>query len=395
MALVAMRRAGEVDELPRLADAVLAVSLAVAGQLDLRYDIDNSTPYGSPFAVSVVVAVATLSLAWRRRWPFATLCVVAGAVAVPQLFGTLTFTLWGHFVPLLVAAYTVARWCDGRTALIGAVVVAAAITIVMVRVPAAGSDGNIPFAIVPTAVLMIAGRVLRQRAERAHELADRARRLESDHDAEVAAALAAERSRIARELHDVVAHCVSVMVVQAGVSEAFLEGSPERAREPLRAVQETGQLAIAELTRMLGLLRRGPGDATNLLLPQPGVAELPELVERLRASGLHIRLSTVGDVQPLPPGVDLTVCRIVQEALTNTLKHAGPGSEACVELRYGPRSVEIEVIDNGTVTGPPLAGGHGLIGMAERVSIFNGSLEAGLRPESGFRVFVTLPLEGR
>ena len=317
-----------------------------------------------------------------------------GAIAVPELFGALTFTLWGHFVPLLVAAYTVARWCNGRLALIGALIVGAAIAVVMVQAPATSSAGNIPFAIVPAAGLMIAGRVLQQRQERARELADRAHRLETDREAEVAAALAAERSRIARELHDVVAHCVSVMVVQAGVSEAFLDGSPERAREPLQAVQETGHQAIAELTRMLGLLREGSGDAPYRLAPQPGVAQLPDLVERLTASGLYVELGTVGDAQPLPPGVDLTVFRIVQEALTNALKHADPGAEARVELRYLPRAVEIEVTDNGTTTSAPTAGGHGLIGMAERVSVFGGSLQTGVRPEGGFRVFVTLPVEG-
>jgi signal transduction histidine kinase len=392
------RDLGEVGDAPRLPDAALAVALAVAGQLDLRFNLDNSTHYGSGFATAVVVAVATLGLAWRRRWPFPTLCVVAGAIAVPELFGALTFTLWGHFVPLLVAAYTVARWCSGRLALTGAVMVGATIALVMVRVPATLSAGNIPFAVVPAVGLMVAGRVLQQRQERARQLADRATRLEADHEAELAAALAAERSRIARELHDVVAHCVSVMVVQAGVSEALLDDAPERAREPLRAVQETGHQAIGELTRMLGLLREGSPDSTYQLTPQPGVAQLTELVDRLESSGLAVRLATAGDARPLPPGLDLTVFRIVQEALTNTLKHAGPGAEAYVELRYLPRSIEIEVTDTGTT--PTLAaaggrGGHGLVGMAERASVFGGSLQAGARPEGGFRVFVTLPLEGR
>lgn len=394
-ALTAMGGARDVEGAPRLPDMVLAVVLVVAAQLDLRYNLDNSTHYGSGFAAAVVVAVATLSLAWRRRWPFAVLCLVAGAIALPELFGTLTFTLWGHFVPLLVAAYTAARWCDRRFALAGAVIVGAAIAVVLLRVPAAGSAANIPFAVVPAVVLMVAGRMLQHRHLRATELAVRAHRLETEHEAEVSAALAAERSRIARELHDVVAHCVSVMVVQAGVSEALLDHSAERAREPLRAVQETGQQAITELTRMLGLLRGTQSDAHDLLAPQPGVAQLPELIERLTASGLHVELASVGDVRPLPPGVDLTVFRIAQEALTNTLKHVGPGARAYVELRYLPRAVEIEIIDSGTAPVTPGRSGHGLIGMAERVSVFGGSLQAGVRPEGGFRVFVTLPVESR
>jgi signal transduction histidine kinase len=385
-----VRRA--VDEAPLIPDVVLAVALAAAAQLDLRFNLDNSTPYGSAFATSVVVTVATLALAWRRRWPFATLCVVAGAVAGPDLVVTLTFTLWGHFVPLLVAAYTAARWCGQRRFLLGVAVVAVAIAVVMLRVPDAGSAGNIPFAVVPTAALMVTGRVLRRRHAAATELAERARRLEADHEADVAAALADERSRIARELHDVVAHCVSVMVVQAGVSEALLSSSPDRAREPLLAVQETGQHAIAELTRMLGLLRGGANDAQGPLAPQPGVAQLPDLVDRLTASGLPVRLTTTGQARPLPPGVDLTVFRIVQEALTNTLKHAGRGAGAQVALRYLPGAVEIDVTDDGAAT-EPAGGGHGLIGMAERVSVFGGTLHTGVRPGGGFGVFVTLPVE--
>ena len=391
-ALAAVEAGRGVDDAPRLPDAVLAVILAAAAQVDLRYDLDNSTHYGPGFATAVVVAVGTLALAWRRRRPFATLCVVAGAIAGPELFGTLTFTLWGHFVPLLVAAYTAARWCDRQHVLAGAAVVGAAVAVVLLRVPAAGSAGNIPFAVVPAALVMVTGQVLQHRHARATELAAHASRLETEHEADVAAALADERGRIARELHDVVAHCVSVMVVQAGVAEALLDGSTERVREPLRAVQETGQHAITELTRMLGLLRSAGSDTSDPLAPQPGVAQLPELVERLTASGLPVRLTSVGEVRPLPPGVDLTVFRIVQEALTNALKHAGAAAAAHVEVRYLPHAVELEVTDDGTAAAP-VGSGHGLIGMAERVSVFGGSLQAGARPGGGFRVFVTLPVE--
>jgi signal transduction histidine kinase len=391
-ALAARGERFEEDERPLLPDVVLAVALVVAASLDLRFNLDNSTRYGSEFATAVVVATATLGLAWRRRWPFATLCLVAGAIAVPQLFGPLTFTLWGHFVPLLVAAYTAARWCSPRRATVAAVITGATVAIVLLRVPATGSAGNIPFAAVPAVGLMIAGRVLQRRHTRLRDLAERAHRLETHHEAELAAAMAVEQARIARELHDVVAHCVTVMVVQAGVAEALLESSPERAREPLQEVQSIGQQAIAELTRMLGLLR-GAADASAGLAPQPVVAQLPDLVDRLTASGLDVQLASVGEVRLLPPGVDLTVFRIVQEALTNILKHAGAGAKAFVELRYLPRTVEVEITDTGTGTATATSGGHGLIGMAERVSVFGGELQTGLRPEGGFRVLAQLPLE--
>jgi signal transduction histidine kinase len=272
--------------------------------------------------------------------------------------------------------------------------VGATITIVLLRVPASGSAGNIPFAVVPAAGLMLSGRVLRRRQERVRELTDRAHRLEAQHEAEVAAALAEERTRIARELHDVVAHCVTVMVVQAGVAEALLPQDPTRAQEPLREVQSTGQQAITELTRLLGLLR-GAADPPVDLDPQPGVAQLPELVERLQASGLDVRLTTEGEVRPLPPGLDLTVFRVVQEALTNTLKHAGAGTRARVDLRYRPQALVVEVTDDGREAAPTGAGGHGLIGMAERVSVFGGELTAGRRPDGGFRVLAELPWEDR
>jgi signal transduction histidine kinase len=145
---------------------------------------------------------------------------------------------------------------------------------------------------------------------------------------------------------------------------------------------------------MLGLLRGGSGDTPDRLAPQPGAAQLPELVEWLEGAGLDVQFTSVGDVRPLPPGVDLTVFRIIQEALTNVLKHAGPGAAARVELRYLPGSVEVEVTDDGTGTvAPGNGGGHGLIGMAERVSVFGGSIQAGIRPEGGFRMHVTLPVE--
>lgn len=242
---------------------------------------------------------------------------------------------------------------------------------------------------------MIAGQVLQRRHTHVNALAARARHLEAEHEAEVAAALEAERGRLARELHDVVAHCVTVMVVQAGVAEALLDRSPERARDPLQAVQDTGRQAIAELTRMLGLLRSAPAAAAHPLEPQAGAARIPELLAGFTTSGLRVQLEAVGDVRALPPGVDLTTYRIVQEALTNTLKHAGPGARARVVLRYQPRSIEIEIADDGsrTATSAPVGAGHGLIGMKERVSVFGGSLQAAPRSEGGFRVLVDLPAE--
>jgi Signal transduction histidine kinase len=381
------------DEAPRRTDVVLALCLAVFAQFDLRFNLDNSTHYGSGFATASVVALATVALVWCRRRPLATLCVVVAAIAGPELFTLLTVTLWGHFVPLLISVYAVARWCDGRSAAIGLLLAFAAITVLMLRVPSVSTADNVPFAVVPISAAFLAGRVLQHRQRRHHDLAVHASRLEADRDAQISAAVADERARIARELHDIVAHCVSVMVVQAGASEDLLDREPERAREPLRAVQETGQQAVAELGRMLGLLRgTGAGTDPLCLAPQPGTAQLPELAERMSTLGLPVQLAVSGELRPLPPGVELSAYRIVQEALTNTLKHGGSGATARVELRYLPRTLEVEITDDGHRTSAAGAG-HGLIGMTERATIYGGTIEAGARPEGGFRVHITLPLD--
>ncbi len=188
-----------------------------------------------------------------------------------------------------------------------------------------------------------------------------------------------------------VAHSVSVMVVQAGAAEAVLRGDPGRALEPLRAVQETGRQALVELSRLVGLLRQ---DGHELgLAPQPGLDALDGLLAQVRESGLPVELAVEGGRRPLPLGVDLSAYRIVQEALTNALKHAGRASvEVCI--RYGPGELEIEVLDDGGGTGNGHVGGHGLAGMRERVAVFGGDFLAGPREEGGWSVRASLPLGG-
>jgi signal transduction histidine kinase len=271
----------------------------------------------------------------------------------------------------------------------------ATLALMMLRVPALGTAANVPFAFVPVTGAIVAGRVLQHRETRHRALAAHASRLEARREQQIAEALADERARIARELHDIVAHCVSVMVVQAGASEDLLERSPERARQSLRAVQETGRQAVAELGRMLSVLREYGANEENsvpALEPQPGVAELPELSSRMCELGLPVDLVVSGEPRPLPLGVDLTAYRIVQEAVTNTLKHGGHGVKARISLTYMPRSLDIEISDDGR--GSPSAGtGHGLVGMTERAAIFGGTMSAGDRPEGGFLVRVSLPLD--
>jgi len=220
-------------------------------------------------------------------------------------------------------------------------------------------------------------------------LAERTQRLEQDAEAERAAAIAEERRRIARDLHDVIAHSVSVIVVQAGAAEDVFDRDPAAVLEPIRAVQETGRAALVEISRLLGLLREHGAELG--LAPQPRIHDLSELAAQTQAAGLPVVVSVEGTPRPLPLGVDLSIYRIAQEALTNALKHS-TGARANVVLRYREDSVELAVENDGAASQNGHRGGHGLIGMRERVAVFGGTLEAGARPDGGFRVLARLPL---
>ncbi|RCV52440.1 two-component sensor histidine kinase [Marinitenerispora sediminis] len=238
------------------------------------------------------------------------------------------------------------------------------------------------------------GRLGRLRAAHLTELQARATRLEHARDAHARAVLAEERSRIARELHDVVAHHVSVMTVQATAGRRVIARSPDRARQALEDIEETGRQALSEMRRIVGVLRTSASaDADRG--PQPGLADIPDLLAQVRETGLAVALRTEGVARALPPGLELTLYRVVQESLTNVLKHAGPDAAAEVALRFEPGAVSVRVEDDGA--GPPGGArggdepGHGLLGMRERVSLFGGDLEAGPRPGGGFSVRARVP----
>lgn len=377
-----------------LPDSLLALAIAVFAQLNLGLHLDGSTPHGPLPAVAASTFVATTVLALRRVAPLAVAVTVAIALGGPMLVTPLTATLWGDMLPVLVATWSVARHCERPKAVAGTAALVAGLVVVFLRNPETGTVGNVPLVGVPLVACFVAGRVLRAAA--LDRSADRARaeRLEAEREQAIAAALAEERTRIARELHDVVAHGVSVMVVQAGAAEDLLDREPSRARVPLRAVQETGRQAVGELGRMLGLLRE---DSARLALaPQPGTADLEDLVAQVVRVGLPVEYVVAGTPRELPPGVDLTVYRVVQEALTNALKHAAP-TTVRVELRFEEQSVAVSVRDTGRNGRPApqrqVAVGHGLIGMHERVGLYGGSLRTGRTDEGGFAVAASLPLE--
>ncbi len=240
------------------------------------------------------------------------------------------------------------------------------------------------------------GRFVRGRRLDAERSEHRADRLEQEQAERELAAVAAERGRIARELHDVIAHSVSLMGVQAGAVERVLERDPDKAREALRSIQSTARESVGELRRLLGILRAEEEPVG--LIPQPGLAALAALVADSSRAGLPVGFTVEGDPRPLPAGVELSAYRVIQEALTNARKHA-PGTSAQVVLRYGTDEIDLSVTNaagmpvNGVESAPPAGSGHGIVGMRERVAIYGGSLEARPEPDGGFLVRARLPVD--
>jgi signal transduction histidine kinase len=368
-------------------DAALAAALTAAAVAEVT--VDGYGPVTALFA-----AVVTVALNWRRSFPLTVLVIGACAWTVPILLGLVpSEAALTPLVALLIAVYSVGRHASTRRAVMGGAVALATSLISDLRMAHPGlSDFGF------TAILIswpwFAGFALRSHAQANAMLADRARLLEAERDAKAEAAVAAERASLARDLHDIIAHCVSLMVVQAGAAEQVLDRQPARAREALRAIGESGRGALADLRRLLALLRQGelePG-----LAPQPGTGDLDTLTAQVRAAGLPVQLNVEGGPQDLPPGVDLAVFRVVQEALTNTLKHAQTGAKASVMVRYRPDTVTVTVTDDGKPVSDTGDGttGQGLAGMRERLALYGGDLQAGPRPGGGYQLTAQLPLHG-
>ncbi|MGW3494059.1 sensor histidine kinase [Streptomyces sp. NPDC001020] len=361
-------------------------------------DRHGSLPGG--IAISVVLS---LVVALRRRMPEKML-LAAVAAGLAQLVLDEQSTMIADFA-MLVIIYTVAavgaRWAS-RVALIGGL---CAGTLAQMRWPHEDTSalGNVAIALfqtVPFALAWVLGDSLRTRRAYLAQLEERASRLEKEREAQAKVAVAAERARIARELHDVVAHNVSVMVVQADGAAYVLDAAPDQAKKALETISGTGRQALAEMRRLLGVLRTGEHKEAGEYVPQPDVEQIDDLVEQCRNAGLPVDFRVEGTPRPLPSGVELTAYRIVQEALTNTRKHGGPNTGASVRLVYfddglgllvedDGRGAPHELYEEGGVDGQ----GHGLIGMRERVGMVGGTLDAGPRPGGGFRISALLPLK--
>jgi signal transduction histidine kinase len=334
----------------------------------------------------LAIALTTAPLAFRRRYPVTAFgAIFAAVLAAHDHVTTITFAAV-IFAAYSAVLYSRFRWPALLAVGTGAVIATAAFPNTTPQVPARFTALLV---LVPTAAVAVGMRGWRQRAG---DSAERLLRVEAEHEAQTRRAVEAERARIAGELHDVVTHNVSVMVVQAGAARSVLDSSPEQAREALLAVEASGRTAMSELRHLLGLLAPA-GEDKDLLVPQPGAARVPALVERVRAAGLSVELTVTG-ARDLPPGVDLAAYRVVQEALTNVIKHAGT-ARAAVVLEYRPDDLLIAVTDDGRAApGSSGPGGRGLIGLRERIGLYGGELDAGPRPGGGWRVRARIPLEG-
>jgi signal transduction histidine kinase len=362
----------------------LVVLLAVVAEIKVWI-----VPGAGPKVVFIVASLLwTLPLLLRHRFPFAapvfTFAVQAAASAADPTLGVETT----GFVALLLSFWVVGAENERGQAIAGAAIGFASI-VAVAELDTRVSLENAVWGIILGSIACLIAYALQRRAKRASELEERAAQLERDREDRARAAVVAERTRIARDLHDVIAHSVSVMTVQAGAARLLLPEDPARAREPLLSVEETGREALAEMRRLFGIVR---GEDSAALAPQPGLARLDVLVEQARKAGLPVELRLEGERHVLPPGVDLTAFRIVQEALTNALKHARP-ARAQVTIRYGRDALDLEITNDGRRARTGEATGHGLVGMRERVALYSGKLEAGPRKRGGYAVRAQLPVE--
>jgi signal transduction histidine kinase len=342
-----------------------------------------------PRWVNVLLAAAlSLVLLWRRNHPLAAALALT-AIGLPMAaLVTDPSELVATFFPLLILAYGGGRYAEGRTGLaVLAVLVVAVVGVALPSEVRTAADFYFPALIV--LLCWLGGRTVRLRTRHAAELHEAAALAADQREREARQAVADERRRIAREMHDVVAHSISIMVVQAGGARRILAADPDRAERAAGRIRHAGSEALAEMDILLGVLESAPERERATTLDA-----LDDLVARTREAGLPVTLRARGTRRPLPAGAEQAVYRVVQEALTNAIKHAG-GATTRVELTWGEDALELRVTDDGDGgAGPELAGGgHGLVGMRERIRLHGGELEAGPRPGGGFEVVARLPVE--
>jgi signal transduction histidine kinase len=385
---------------------LLIAGLAVAGMLELVVGRDLPGAPATSLWVSVpAVAVLVLPLFARRRFPFAAPASYwLIAAALTYVDGLLIPFIGSLGVVGLATAFLLGNLRDERQAGIGLAIVLGCIVVVVANIPGEQTASDLVFIPLRFVVAWVAGYALRERAEQAEAAEMRATLAERDREAaemratlaererEAAAriAVAEERTRIARELHDIVAHAMSVMVLQVGAVRHKLPQTLDEDRDALGRVEQAGRTALAEMRRLLGAMRRD-GDGVELG-PQPGLDALDSLVQDVSRAGLPVRVHVHGERFPLPRAIDLSAYRIVQEGLTNALKHAH-ASQADVTVRYRPYELELEIADDGKGLATTNGHGHGLVGIRERVNIYGGEMSVGAAPAGGFILSARLPVD--
>ncbi|MEO3809738.1 sensor histidine kinase [Sphaerisporangium sp. B11E5] len=375
----------------RLVDGLAIAPLLLLCALALPAYTGSMSPGGRALGIPgyVLLSAALLvPLIWRRARPVQMFAVIALVCFGQWLAGVQPIPA---NLAVFVAMYGVAARCALRWAVAAGAVVELGLILALVRWEVAVQ----PIAVISGSFFVlspwIAGIYANTRRRYLESLEERAERAERERDQQARIATAAERARIARELHDVVAHNVSVMIVQADGAGFAIGTDPEQARQALQTISRTGRQALAEMRRLVGMLRQDGQEEDYA--PQPGVAQLDDLVAQVRRSGMAVEFSVGGTPIDLPEGEQLVIYRVVQEALTNTLKHGGPGARARVEMTYSGREVLLQVTDDGRGAAAPRSiDGHGLIGMRERVAMYDGSVRASPVPGGGFQVNVRLPV---
>ena len=371
---------------------VLVVLAALESALEVAVREDPvAAPRTSHWFAVPAVALIVLSLLACRRFPFAApVAMLTSGAALSFVDGRLVVFPVGVLVAGIAAALLVGMLPDAHRAQLGLAVLVASAVVIVSNDPHRTTSEFISIPVL-LAAGWFAGRALRERAEQAHEAEVRAGRAERERETAARIGVAEERARIARELHDIVAHSVSVMVLQAGAVRHKLPASLAQETEALKDVEATGRTALAEMRRLLGAMREerdGPEMA-----PQPGLGNLDALFAQVRRAGLPVEMHVEGDPLPLPAAIDLSAYRIVQEGLTNALKHAG-ASRAEVDVRYGAGEVRIEVRDDGHGPAGGDGLGHGLVGIGERVKLYGGEMTAGRANGGGFVLSTRLPIQG-
>jgi signal transduction histidine kinase len=370
-------------------DVLLAVLVAALSELDVWAPLSFVGRQQHRPALSIVFLAGSLALVWRRRAPLAVLAFVytSGsllylALGAPEALGT--------FLPPLVALYSVGRYSEARSLVLAGPLALIGTALHDLKDPQFRLSGPAIFFWALLAAAWPLGRAFRQREGAVEALARQAEELKHGQEAEARAAVAAERARIARELHDVVGHGVSIVVLQLVATLGMLDtGDLTAARQRLLATERSSRQTLAEMRRLLGLLDE---DEAVSLAPQPGLGELERLVAETRRAGVRVELVVSGERVELPAGLELAAYRVVQEALTNVIKHAQPAT-AHVRLSYSPSELAVEVADDGSRPSRSHDGGRGIAGMRERVALYAGELTVGARTAGGFQVRARFPIE--